>query len=870
MGFNETQYREEFLKKHRATRGAPGDLMARYAITLPATDTEIAAQVKAVRTYWNKLYTGKSSFAQVARLCRAEDERLRAEHGARMETRAWWQARQSDQQKAANATISVMADELRRRYGELGVVSSGILTQFATKLGLSVAQAGKAAEQAGVAVIGTVTLPEAEPIGNFNALLKSMSECAVSSVPELVHPNSGTFRLVERYVCLRDPRKRLDAIALDAQSAEADKRGISATEDARRTALKILRKAVLDGVDLRDVALYHMMTIARDSASVSTDIAAAKLREAGLEARDAAVVAILVAEQGSGPGYGRVPELLAAGRLREAKAAAASLPSEGERIDAAQQVEAAQLKVDKLIAEARAALAASDEARAETLLKEAALTSAEDADAELAAVPLPPPTDLYAAGDGTAIRLSWRRAPSHDTGTSYVVCRTAQPRPLTVPTEGEQVYRDHGDACTDPRAPVARLVQYAVFAIGGDRPSSRPATVSVTLLPPVSGLTAEVGPATIALHWSAHPDAQVRVTRTAPGAAPVPVPASGNGCQVDGLAEGKPQQFEVTAVYTDPDGAELRSASEHISATPRAEAKPISTLRARPVGADGAIRVRITWLAVDHSDVRIVRAAREPAMSVGQTVTAEEMGAVGTEVTGTLIAAGRETGFEAELPPGVHRLVPFSIGGTGIVVGKPTTVAVTSPVRQLSVTPFADYATVSWEWPPNCQVAEVSWQVDGTEDVVHVDRGQYRSAGGVRIPLGRGPCEVEVRAVVTVGKASFTSPPVSTTISHVVEAAIRYDVTTLAPTLRGRLKRVVFTADEACADVHVRMVASPGRVLPLSPSGGEIVLDTTLALRTGVPEERKVSVPRKTRWVRCFVVGGQARLIDPPITRLKD
>jgi hypothetical protein len=200
-------------------------------------------------------------------------------------------------------------------------------------------------------------------------------------------------------------------------------------------------------------------------------------------------------------------------------------------------------------------------------------------------------------------------------------------------------------------------------------------------------------------------------------------------------------------------------------------------------------------------------------------------------------------------------------------------VAVTDPVSHLSVTPFADYATVSWEWPSSAQVAEVSWRLDGEEDVVHIDRGQLRSAGGVKIPLGRGPCEVEVRAVITVGKTSFTSPPVSTTIAHVMETAIRYQVLSFIPSvglLRGRSKKVVFTADQACAGVRVRMVASPGRVVPTSPSDGEIVLDTMLTLRPGVPEEKKVTVPRKTVWVRCFVVAGKARLVDPPISSLKE
>src|ERR1039457_4248828 len=267
MHFDETEYRDKFLKEHRGARGAPGDLMTRYAITLPATDAEIAAQVKAVRAYWNKVYSGKAIWAQVAKLCRAEDERLKAEHGAKMEERAWWREQQSDQQKTADASITVMADELQRRYGQLGVVSSGILGQFAAKLGLTTAQAQQAAERAGPRVTPAAAPPAREPMSTFKALLNAMSEGAVPSVPELVHPGSGTFRMVERYECLADTRKRLDAVAVDAQSAEADKQRKSATVDARRTALAVLRKAVRDGVELRDVALYHMMTVAGDAAS---------------------------------------------------------------------------------------------------------------------------------------------------------------------------------------------------------------------------------------------------------------------------------------------------------------------------------------------------------------------------------------------------------------------------------------------------------------------------------------------------------------------------------------------------------------------------------------------------------------------------
>jgi hypothetical protein len=877
MRFDENEYREEFLKKQRGElRGAPGDLLTRYAITLPATDAEIAAQVHEVRRCWNKFYTRLTPEGRAAKLCRNEDKRLQDEYGASMETRAWWQARQTDAQRAAKESMAVMTDDLRRRFGTLGVVSPQVLSQFAAKLSLSVAQANQAASKAGVTVIPALSLPATPPIGSFSHLAKAMAECAVPSVPELLHPGSGKFRLVERYECLADPRKRLDAVAVQEQRAAADKRGISGTEDARRSALTILDQAVRNGADLRDIALYQMVVIARGAVPVSADLAARELREAGLEDRDAAIVAVLVAEQ-DGPGAAaKVPDLLASGRLREARAAAMALPAGDARADAVKQVDQAQRALDDLIAEARAAVAAPDEARAETLLKDAEKISAEDATTELAAVPLPPPGSARAVGEGSAVRLSWRPAPGHGPDTVYVVRRSLGPLAPAAPSEGEPVYRDSGDSWTDPGAPVARTVRYAVFATGDGRPNSRPAAVTVpALLPPVTGLRSAASGSTAALSWLAHPDAEVRVTWTPPAGAAVPVPVTGRDCQVTGLEEGVPHYFEVTAVYRGPDGADLRSVPETVRITPHPPARPVTTLRAHPVIVDGAIRVQVSWIAADRTDVKVIRADRDPALPLGSAVSPDAMAAIGQEVTGAPAAIPGRTGFEASLPPGLHQLIPFSVGGTGMIIGKAAMVAVTDPVRHLSYTAFADYATLSWEWPVSSGVAEVHWHLDDEEDVKTVDIARYRTEGGFKVPLGNGPCHVEVRAVISAAGRSFTSPPASVQIPHIVGATIRYDVYTglsIGP-LGGRTKQVVFTAEQRCSGIRVVMVTRQGTVLPNDASDGERILDEVLSLEPGAHAEFTATVPgwiRKPRCHRCFVLAGPGRLIDPPVARLKE
>jgi hypothetical protein len=439
-----------------------------------------------------------------------------------------------------------------------------------------------------------------------------------------------------------------------------------------------------------------------------------------------------------------------------------------------------------------------------------------------------------------------------------------------------EVFRNRGDACTDTHAPVARVLQYGVFALTEGRPSSRPVTVPVTVLPPVSQLEADVGPAVVALHWSVHPDAcGVRVSRAAAGTPPRPVPVTGNGCQVPGLTEGEVQHFEVIAIYRGLSGAELASAAEQLNATPRSQAQPIPKLRARPVDAGGAVRIRVSWTPVDKSEVRIMSSRTAPSWTFGTWVSQQEMSRFGQEIAGRVISGGAEVAIEAELAAGVHHLVPFSIGGTGIVVGCPAAVAVTDPVRHLQVTPFANYATVSWEWPDAAQLAEVAWELDGNADCVLLSRAQYRTAGGARVPLGSGECVVEVRAVIMVGDASFTAPPARAVIDRVLDAAIAYTVsaTPSAGPFGGRSKRFTFRCDQDCENVRVRMVASPGRVMPTSATAGITLLETSLELRAGVSVEHRVSVPRSVKrpyWVKCFVVDGRARLVDPPISSLKE
>lgn len=881
MAFNKDAYVADFIKpRRRAGSLRDDDIVERYALTLPATDADISAVVRAVRAYWNGQRPGTAA-AAICKLCITEDERLQKQHGGAMLTAAWWQQRATAARKAGAARTGEMAEHLKNAYGQLGVVTRSVVDNFALKFGVQPADGVTAAKQAGLSVVHGVELPESPPISapQFKELCLDLGACGARTIPALLHPTSGTFTILERYACGDRPELRLDALAVRKQLAEADKRGTSAADTSLRRALNALNSADQSGASLDRLTLHHLVTVASQYVSLGMGVTQTELSKLGLDRTEAAVLAVILAEHNTAAGavgIARVERLLSEGKLNEAQQAAHSLPAESENhAQAIRLVQAARARLDDLLLRAGQALAVPDELKAASLIREAAAISIEDAEQALNAVPLVPPSGLQIAGDGESVKLYWQPGTGHSDGTTYLVARSETGAPPT-PADGRQLGRQTETSFNDAHSAVARTVHYSVFAATTGRPSSRPASASIMLLPPVSNLVAEVGPNEVTLHWSTHPSAhEVEVMRTAPGSAPVPVPLRGNSCGLAGLPEGQSLHFEVTALYRGPDGRVLRAAPEHVNATPRSEAKPIAKLRARPIDVSGEVRVRVSWTPVDNSEVRVMRSSTPSPWTSGTWVSPEEVSRFGTEITGRRVTGRSELAIEAELPPGVHHLVPFSSGGTGTVVGHPAIVGVTNPVTRLKATRFASSATLSWEWPASSQLAEVTWDVDGNQDVMVIGKAEYQSKGGATIPLGRTTCSVEVRTMIQAQGRSFPSPPAALVIDTVSDVQIGYSIST-SPSIGkfgGRSKKVTFVSTEGCRDVRVQVIASPGLVLPGSAGQGYPLLNVMLDLAPGVPVTHPVTVPRNVSrpyWVRGFVLGGRGRLVDPPITQLKE
>jgi hypothetical protein len=873
MAFDEKAY-EKFLIPFGRRKTIPDDLLERYAIALPASDADIAAQLKAVRAYWNKKMVGQTGLARTAKSCKTADDELARKHKD-IETAAWWQAEQRRGGQEARQRIEDLARLLTDDHGPLGVVTATALEKAAGSTGLTMAQAEQAAALAKLVVIpATLTLPDTPPIPSviFSELARELADCEARSVPDLIHPGSGSFRIVAGYECLGDKAKRLDAAAIEAQIKEAGK-NTSRANTARAGALQKLKDAQAKRTDLRDVTLYHLTELVKDA---SPAIARQTLQKCGVESADAATIVALLAGRAKAAresGLERVRALLENGQLGEARSLSGTLAGDKEMFEeAAQAVAAREQELAALMARVAEARQRPDEAMAYTLLREAERISKEDAQRELVTLPPAPPLQPRATGDGPQVKVFWERNAGHDESTVYAVRRTVG-RPPTAYTDGAEVHHGPGTECADSGAPVATTVQYGVFALSRDnRPASRPATVEVTALPPVWDLEHEVGVGSVGLSWNAHQDAEVRVTHAARGGEPAGVPVTGSGCHVTGLPEGMPQHFEIVAVYRRQGGTELTSLPVALSLVPRGQAKPNSTLKVAMTEADGRVRAQLTWRRIDSSDVHILRTHTEPPWPEATVITKEQAEQAGQLVTGRVDIQGAECTMETELPGGIHYLTPLSEGGTGIVVGRTKSVAVISPVRNLAATPFADYATISWEWPQNVGLAEVRWKTGAEEDWDFnvLTLAEFQSKG-VKVPLGAQPLEVEVCALIPVGTKHHPSPPASIVVRRVLQVALRYRVSGGA--LGGRSRKVTFTAEGPCAGVRVRMVASPGAIMPTRPAASLItVLETTLDLVPGVPVEHKVSIPKLPRpyWVRCFIIGGPGRLIDPPYRDLKE
>ncbi len=855
------------------------DLARQYAVTLDMTAAELREHLPQIRRLWNQRSGGVDAAARVCAQLFSRDEQLRAAHGDAMLTPGWWHDRTVEHEQAALARAERFAEDLAKAYGPVGRITRAQLDEIATHWpGLSPRGVDDAVRRAGLAVVDAIELPATSGLERsaYRSLLRLQEKLGVPTVVQVVHPAGAPFRL------LGPDAVSLDAATVRERAQEANRVADSAVVRARKEALGLLERAIVNGVDLRALALFQIVDLLRVGRAkrLVDGLLVRVATDAGLELGDAqTVVANLpaAAEPEASPAE-KIRELVAEGRLLAARQALAVLPAtDPAREELAGQITALLDQVGGLRRDADAAARAEREEEAASLLRSALRIASDDEDLadRLHTLAPPPPCDLVVRVQAAQIRLAWT-APPATAEVRYRVVRAEHPPRAA--GDGDTVAEGTETEVTDAGAPPGREMHYSVFAtVGGAW--SRPASAVARVLPPVTAVQVWVRGNDISCAWRAHPAAEaVRVRRTL-GRGPTspddgePVPATLAGLSDAVTGDGLDRFYGIVAVYRDEHGSEVTSQMAVAKAAIRDDAPSyVRKVRAHATAVDASTATaHVAWQTPAAGTVSVRRSDLRPPWADGATVPRDEMEAFGEPLIGDRLAQGGETLFEATVASGTFFLTPFTIdaaAGTA-VVGEPITVGVTEPVRRLVVRRTGNEATVAWEWPPSVSLAEVTFTpTRGAPTSRRLTRGQFAESG-CRIQVGSAGGRVSVRTLTRGHGSETLSAPVSVTVEG-VEATISYHLVrppgSINPFNRRRLLRV--EADRPCDGVELRLVAAAGLAMPTRPDQGRLLEHVSgLALRPGVVWEAEFALPSrlsKPFWVRCFVVQPAGlRVIDP-------
>jgi hypothetical protein len=892
--FDPRAYEAAVVKPLRRWSGGklPDDVVSRYAIDLSMSDEQVVQRLTQVRSHWIKSATSTGKGESVKNVYKAflrADEELLKTDGTAMRRIQWWRDRDKARASARHGEIAELAQTLRASFGDLGLVAAGQLeaTRLAVAPTLSPEEVAQALRTAGVCQDTPIELPRSSglPGTQYRALRSALVNAGLASVVELLHGGPvESFHILESFRSAPRLAGGLSEAAVIAARDRANRRSGNA---AAREAIGILATAARTGVNLRQLTLFHLLDTVRDNHAQGVPPAAMlrHLQEAKLDAAEARLAVFSVRNESAGQrvgGLGAIKALIEEGRLVAARQALATVTGAEDAAAAKELVERQTQEVRRLREAAYAQLRADSEQDALHLLRQAAALAVDDEDlaAEVRRIPPPPVLGLTAITEGVGVRVTWRAAPTHDGNTCYRLMRQRGRAPVD-PGDGAVVAAGSATVAVDTAVPAGQLIGYAVFAaLEGDN-WSRPASTTVEVLPPVHDVQLGEADGVVEGHWQVNPEAAAVEVRR--GEVLV-LSGSRTMFRDPGAAADHNHTYLIVARYRRPDGTMASSAPVVAKTTRRGRLVPVSMLRLAARSGHGVPMVAITWRqpaipasiigsagSADITDITVRRAETPFPWEFGAVVPLDRLVSHGMEVAGRIEDKGEWRTLVASAPTGLHYYAAFTIGEAGAVRGEEVAFGLAPPVTELAYQRLGDEVVLSWQWPEAVGTAEVVWDGPAGSGRRQLTRQQYRSGGGCPIECGPGELAVKVRTVVHATGGTCTSPDAELTItgrrptvSYAVQLARR-------PVVGGGTVRVRLTADQPLPDCTVLIVATHGPVMPRSAADGQLVLRSAQRIDPQAPVELVATLPRlrKPYWVRCFLEGSAAQLVDPPTTQLK-
>lgn len=622
---------------------------------------------------------------------------------------------------------------------------------------------------------------------------------------------------------------------------------------------------------------------------------------------------------------GRLPELLAAGRLEEAREGLASATQvlgsrEPRVVEAARtvrsaeerarrawaEVETAQAErrqyaarrllaelareakdfrggagempaealaaVEARIGEAEALLQrahqARDEERERTLVEVLRLAAdCVEAEHELDKLPPQPPGAVEAAAAGTAMSVRWQASPT--AGVSYAVTR------VTLPAELESRVGETQDLrLEDSSAPAGALVRYRVTATRGRAASAPVSSDTAVAAFEVPDLTAAAGDGQVDLSWAPIGDrGRVVVERREEGdLAPVIVSPDLTGARDRDVLNGRRYAYRVFAEYPSPDGGVIRTNGQTVFAQPVERPRPLEGLRV----SAGRDQVKLEFDPPSVGSVAVFRSSRDPEVAVGTTLDPNRLAALGEQLTVQGAAA-----VDGDPPTGSCFYLPVTTAGGVAVAGEAVRHVLLPQIENTQIVAHGSQARVTWTWPEGITVARVVWRHDrrpeGPEDPeaerIDYRLGEYRDHGGFSVAMGehRSLFVSVFPAIRTEGEVVFglgVNRGSWAMLRAEEKTPVRYSVRRVGG-FRKRLEIEVSEPVEGRLPELV-LVGREGDILPRSATDGKVLARLGGdGPRSSSLEMRELSRPLAVKlFLESAGTGGSHVLLDPLVDDL--
>jgi hypothetical protein len=377
---------------------------------------------------------------------------------------------------------------------------------------------------------------------------------------------------------------------------------------------------------------------------------------------------------------------------------------------------------------------------------------------------------------------------------------------------------------------------FTVFSYSAPEPSALPSASPVLhaagrIAPEVTGLRVNPHPDAVVLSWTAPTGVdRVRVLRSLPDEhlpphfdAGLEISSNPEFAKDSDVLPGRRYEYRVLTQFVDANtGHRTLSVGVEAVAVIPATPVPVTALSAEVTGETAMARIELRWqtpalgrVVIYESDTVPEHAATGRVISLGQLEALPLGRPVGepTLFDGALSVVPSIPFRQTDGPR--RAFTPVTLIGEQAAVGPAAVVNLLGGVADAAVTERVDWQLLRFAWPVGANFVEVERGAVGAAPdgsaAVRISREEYRRAGGLRLGLPMGGCDLHIRGSVSFG-GEWTRGPV-TTVTYPGRWVLRYQFEKVG--MLGRRRQLQLRVDRPWPDFQVVLTRHADR-MPLT------------------------------------------------------